>query len=504
MRRPRPAAAQPPAELPSPPRAARLLTQDARTYFATPASSGWLAHSEKVRGTIEQLPEPINIPYEFVRECTNLNELPRAVPSSLPPSTTTSHTTPVPAAAAEPTPPAMPTPPAPLGNHQRHPRIPQPPQRRRAQTNDDSGDDDDSLLGTDPASLDLLVDELNVSSLTDDTITANLFRIGGGSALPNPYAGTITGKHIRQACLQRARDPSTIPDLIRRALVESTRQEHRRMIRTLGAMPAQYLPMPAPEAIISYLSDLYVARQWKPSTMLKYMATAQAACRLLPLYVEAPRYLLTLSDSWKSAMRTVAQDAIEYMPKQDKPATSADIDLIRATPTNAKFAPQLFLVLMLMWATAARPGCVLKLRVSDLHLQGTKLLARFVRGKGARARRSPYTVPTTLPPEWARILREHMQHRRDWLFPREIKIENFRPLLKPHGLTLRSLRRGSLQQMAANGVSIQDLMVFSGHTQEKTLMRYLNFGAKYTSMINQAQEHSAFLWGPPPPASYGF
>jgi hypothetical protein len=40
----------------------------------------------------------------------------------------------------------------------------------------------------------------------------------------------------------------------------------------------------------------------------------------------------------------------------------------------------------------------------------------------------------------------------------------------------KSVRRGSLQAMAACGVDHKTLMLYSGHLQETTLLRYLNWG----------------------------
>jgi hypothetical protein len=43
-------------------------------------------------------------------------------------------------------------------------------------------------------------------------------------------------------------------------------------------------------------------------------------------------------------------------------------------------------------------------------------------------------------------------------------------------LNTRAIRRGALQTMAMNGVPTKTLMTFSGHTNEETLKRYLNYG----------------------------
>mgnify|MGYP001573383159 FL=1 len=52
----------------------------------------------------------------------------------------------------------------------------------------------------------------------------------------------------------------------------------------------------------------------------------------------------------------------------------------------------------------------------------------------------------------------------------------------------RSLRRGSLQCLAAAGVPTETLLAFSGHTQLETLLRYLDFGAKPSERTHRAQD----------------
>ena len=56
------------------------------------------------------------------------------------------------------------------------------------------------------------------------------------------------------------------------------------------------------------------------------------------------------------------------------------------------------------------------------------------------------------------------------------------------GCKARSVRRGSLQAMAQAGVPLELLMRFSGHTQEKTLLRYLNWGALTANLQGAMKE----------------
>ena len=71
---------------------------------------------------------------------------------------------------------------------------------------------------------------------------------------------------------------------------------------------------------------------------------------------------------------------------------------------------------------------------------------------------------------WAR--REH------WLFPKEMSTSDVLKQLRrvDQQLECRSIRRGALQSMAVNGVAEDIIMMISGHTQRRTLHRYLAWG----------------------------
>ena len=155
--------------------------------------------------------------------------------------------------------------------------------------------------------------------------------------------------------------------------------------------------------------------------------------------------------------------------------------------------------LALTWATCARPGCVRQLKLEDIALEGPgpdgypTLSVTFRRGKGVIFR-GPYTVHTVLWPEAAAALQHTMRQRsagNQFLWEQRrsnndvqqqllAALRSANPLLEQ-----KSMRRGSLQQLAAQGYDARTLMHFSGHTQEKTLMRYLNWGARSGELRNR-------------------
>jgi hypothetical protein len=48
-------------------------------------------------------------------------------------------------------------------------------------------------------------------------------------------------------------------------------------------------------------------------------------------------------------------------------------------------------------------------------------------------------------------------------------------------LNMRAVRRGALQCLAINGTDIETLLQFSGHSSERTLKRYLDWGRLFGS-----------------------
>ena len=60
----------------------------------------------------------------------------------------------------------------------------------------------------------------------------------------------------------------------------------------------------------------------------------------------------------------------------------------------------------------------------------------------------------------------------------------------------RSVRRGSLQTMALAGVPLETLILYSGHTNEKTLLRYLGWGHAAGARQRQMADAGAVLVQP--------
>ncbi len=118
--------------------------------------------------------------------------------------------------------------------------------------------------------------------------------------------------------------------------------------------------------------------------------------------------------------------------------------------------------------------------------------------------RGAYSIFTPLPPgkyrkEFEDHLKEGIRSKRKWLFQQvqgnHIKLA----LRRAHpDLEQRSLRRGAIQTLAATGLSDEELLKYSGHTNVQMLRRYLNFG-KLSGEGKRLQQQAGHLLQSSPP-----
>jgi len=176
----------------------------------------------------------------------------------------------------------------------------------------------------------------------------------------------------------------------------------------------------------------------------------------------------------------VQAEAVDF----PRPATSKELWTACAWLENGgeKFALEARMCLMLWWFTCARPGDALLLRWENVVSMGrvglhTVTAVKFVEGKGATFR-GPYTVHTVLPAacDLKKLGRQGMYIFSE-LTRSEIGKLALRALKFAHPENeMRSVRRGSLQELAMAGTPEDVLMNFSGHACVKTLHRYLDWG----------------------------
>jgi integrase len=265
-------------------------------------------------------------------------------------------------------------------------------------------------------------------------------------------------------------------------LAATTITGHRRVLRWLSEQITLDLRQaPLPSAILEVINRTRRRKKWKWSTTTTKLATIQGAMAALPAYARmdgtSGPVLLKHSPVWSLALKAAARKAREQLGMQPKAATDAHIRQVMQDP---HLTQQMKGCILLAWLSAARVGDVLKLRRADITLEGRTLTITWERGKTV-AKRGPYTVSTQIPQAHLELMTQCLAH--GGTTPTVFAaisgpaVKNaLRQATGDLSLEQRSLRRGALQLLAANGMPLSTVILFSGHTTEKMLLAYLGFG----------------------------
>lgn len=301
------------------------------------------------------------------------------------------------------------------------------------------------------------------------------------------FSKDVAGLHgvpilMEASAVLKFRHP-TLPETkaIRDGLTPPTRKAHIRAFLLLKAYVlshpragSQKLPIAILEATDHYARAL----KWTPGTALKQLSNSLSFFARLDQYVDQ-----TPMDFSKTKLLA---DSLRFYQKQ------ANRDLLRPRPrlTTSQLKeilqrerrPQVRALLILCWATAARPTNVLRLRAANLKFGPSSFIVLWTDHKTVE-RMGPYSVPSGLGP--------YEEEIRTWaegvggtnlLFPEaELPAGLLRTLKAlrstlPAGMDLRALRRGSLTELAAV-LTEAELLAVSGHASVKSLRRYLRWGA---------------------------
>lgn len=349
------------------------------------------------------------------------------------------------------------------------------------------------------------------SEIISDELLARMqkanFRASGIS-VPN-VAQNFTGTDLVKLLRRPIPDMSKFPRWVVEALKKATQSGHLRLLKILQEMPREFQEKPIALAISDFQHcrsgqstsaslppSLRPKKAWAPTTSWKYLVDIQGALRLLPMYrQDAPSIMLKHDVLWNQAVKGARIAATEHSPNQPVAATYDKLCAAIENCTNTRNAAQIRCILILGWSAAARLGCIRQLQVNDLEFEGKNLHITFRRGKSVRARKTHYTVTTSINnPAWLKELKAYLRTRDKWLFPQNLSEPALRKPLKEAGLEQRSLRRGALQAMAATGVTPPILMNFSGHSNETMLNRYLDFGKKRFDLKKASSAAAAALW----------
>ena len=274
--------------------------------------------------------------------------------------------------------------------------------------------------------------------------------------------------------------------------------------------------VPLVEILILYMERMAQIRPWQQATQFREWCNLVGAFASLPLYSPEVGNAVRLCQSprWKHAMDHMQKISQESQPHHQLAASVDDICLGVASSTDL----QSRVGLILQFYTAARVGDVAQLHVPDLQLDPvTRHVKVTIRRGKVIARRGPYCVNTYLSSDHYQELEAYIDKRvRELqLFPQaptlfSYSVTQLASIMRtdlrtasPNSekpLTTRAIRRGALQTMAKNGVPVETLLTFSGHTNVNTLKRYLNFGRILSVEEAGARVAASFLAPPPPPA----
>lgn len=289
---------------------------------------------------------------------------------------------------------------------------------------------------------------------------------------------------------------------------KATRKQHLSLLQDLATqLPEDLHDTSIPRALLEWLERKRHSKKLTFTTVDQQMGNMAGALKRLPQYCqdELMPVLLSEDQQWKDAGKAVRHFS-NRESAQARPGCSQEEML--ATITAQHHDPQMQSFLMLMWATAGRPGDVLKLKTKHVSLHESErgltiISALFDQGKVLKTA-DPYTIHTAIPDEWAAILQAHKDARQQdgYLFPipsyreRAAYIRKAREVIRSTnaGLDLRSVRRGSARTLARAGVPLSVVMLFTRHANVTMLRRYLGFGQVRSEEASKATAAASALW----------
>jgi hypothetical protein len=203
---------------------------------------------------------------------------------------------------------------------------------------------------------------------------------------------------------------------------------------------------------------------------------------------------LMQSTQWKRALRGWDREVFERPLSEGIFPVHREV-VEKALATLRRYDCQTARYLILWWALCARPGDTAQLADGDLlWTSPIALTVTFRRGKAVIVRGGPYSVHTVIPEDWSYIVKNTAS-------PNSLKEQErvhqmaMRTLLEiDPKIQARSMRRGALQTLALSGAKMETLLCFSGHRNEKMLLRYLDWGRHYGRARILGEQAAKNLW----------
>jgi len=323
----------------------------------------------------------------------------------------------------------------------------------------------------------------------------------GDLASPTPKnanGGLPTAQKCRSWYIFNGRPPH-VAQIAWLALANESRKAHARWIRELRSMPADLLTLPISTAALELLQRMARARKWTWGTMARSMASVRGAVLALTMYTtEAEAVDLAQDPEWRAATRYAKRMEKETPCTPPPPLTFEQMQKARAL---LRHQPQAEMLLVLMWALAARASDVCGINAQDVHLKRPDRFSCTIRrGKGAKFR-GPYPAATTLSPDDYGDLMKLLSQRRpdERLLTQQDALRNaVRKAIKEvaPGASLPSVRKGAARHMIECGMSEKAVMALLGHTRTDTFRRYLGYAEHLTREARRAQRQTRCLQEP--------
>ena len=240
---------------------------------------------------------------------------------------------------------------------------------------------------------------------------------------------------------------------------------------------------PFTSAVIQLILAYKRTYNTKWSTTAGHFSAVKQALKNLPMYsTESMSIDMSRDPLWEAAQRQAQQLArITF----ESGTTTRGITVAEyLTALRKTKSPGARLLIELAWVLADRIGDLRMVAVKDVTRPSASQdgLVAFTHRKGKGARWwGPYTLLGVLTPDVDQRLQDQLAHRRAIAarsaHPEEVHLfstEDQRAVsavMKELGVTIRSIRKGALEHLAARGITDNELQVVSNHRRQDTLRR---------------------------------
>jgi len=247
------------------------------------------------------------------------------------------------------------------------------------------------------------------------------------------------------------------------------------------------------KALVMALERLRVRHAWTWSTTSTMAGTLSSFMARLDVYTNARPFAVGQMGTWREFMRRITKQTHLEKPYQGPPASVDDIEIaVERLKKKREFGAAFLLIIA--WAHAARVANVVTLQRANFKDQGGTILWDRAKTTATRGPYSTYSVYGRFTNFVNKHLALHPLPNSSLCTTADAAV--MKKALKEvlPNCDLRSLRRGALQTLSNSGRDAEDLLLFSGHTNTKSLLRYLGFGAKFQAAKMRGTAAAAALW----------